>query len=61
MFDDYSRREMRDNFAPTANFTPGAGTWGPAGIVQHQPGEFILFVTFGGERGDHTFDLWARS
>ncbi len=41
LFDDYSRREVRDIFAPTANFTPGAGTWGLAGIVEHQPGEFI--------------------
>lgn len=56
LFEDYSRREVHDIFAPGTDFTPGAGLWGLQGIVEHQPGEFILFVTFGREQGDHKFD-----
>ena len=47
---------MHDIFAPDTDFTPGAGLWGIQGIVEHQPGEFLLFVTFGKEQGEHKFD-----
>jgi hypothetical protein len=56
LFEDYSRREVHDIFAPRASFSPGAGLWGLSGIVEHQPGDFVLFVTFGREQGDHLFD-----
>ena len=56
LFEDYSRREVHDIFSPETDFTPGAGLWGLQGIVQHQPGEFILLVTFGREQGEHKFD-----
>ena len=56
LFDDYSRREVHDIFAPLTDFTPGAGLWGLASIVEHQPDEFILFVTFGRAQGEHRFD-----
>lgn len=56
LFHDYSRLEVHDIFAPETDFTPGAGTWGLAGIVEFQPGEFVLFVTIGREQGDHQFD-----
>jgi hypothetical protein len=56
LFDDYSRREVHDIFAPGASFASGAGNWGLSGIVEHRPGEFALFVTFGREQGAHRFD-----
>jgi hypothetical protein len=56
LFEDYSRRDVHDIFTPNDPFTAGAGTWGLAGIVEHQPGDFVLFVTFGREQGDHKFD-----
>ena len=34
-------------FAPRTDFTPGAGLWGMQGIIEHQPGDFVVFVTFG--------------
>jgi hypothetical protein len=55
-FEDYSRRDVHDIFSPGSDFTPGAGLWGMQGIVEYQPGEFILFVTFGRVQGEHTFD-----
>jgi len=56
LFDDYSRRDVHDIFDPDSDFTPGAGSWGLAGIIEHQPGDFVLFVTFGQEQGEHQFD-----
>ena len=39
-------------------FTPQAGTWGLHGIVKipDREGDFVFFVTFGQEQGDHAFD-----
>ena len=56
LFEDYSRSEVHDIFAPNIPFTPGAGAWGMSGIIEHQPGEFVLFVTFGREQGEHRFE-----
>lgn len=56
LFEDYDRREVHDIFAPDTDFTPGAGLWGLQGIIEHRDGEFVLFVTFGREQGDHKFD-----
>ena len=36
LFDDYSRREVHDIFAPSTDFTPGAGLWGLQGIIEHK-------------------------
>jgi uncharacterized protein DUF3883/uncharacterized protein DUF3427 len=56
LFEDYTRREAHDIFAPDTDFTPGAGLWGIQGIIEHEPGEFLLFVSFGREQGGHSFD-----
>jgi hypothetical protein len=56
LFEDYSRRDVHDMFAPQTAFTPGAGLWGMQGIIEHRLGEFIVFVTFGREQGEHKFD-----
>lgn len=61
LFEDYSRREVHDIFAPQTDFTPGAGQWGLQGIIEHQPGEFLVFVTFGREQGEHKFDEGVTS
>src|SRR5215471_18928286 len=47
IFADYDRRDVHDIFSPHTNFTPGAGLWGMLGIVEYEPKEFALFVTFG--------------
>jgi hypothetical protein len=56
LFEDYSRREVHDLFDPASAFTPGAGSWGLAGIVEYEPAEFLLFVTFGRQQAQHRFD-----
>ena len=58
LYSDYSREQVRDIFAPDASFTPGAGTWGLAGIVPipNRPRDFVFLVSFGRSQGDHTFD-----
>ena len=55
---DYDRREVHDIFEPETAFTPQAGTWGLQGTVpiRHRPGDFVLFVTFGHQQGEHDFD-----
>jgi hypothetical protein len=56
LWEDYGRRDVHDIFAPDSDFTPGGGLWGIQGIVEHQPGEFLIFVTFGRKQGQHQFD-----
>ena len=56
LFEDYSRREVHDIFAPGTPFTPGAGVWGLSGIVEHRPAEFVLFMLYGREQSDYRFD-----
>lgn len=57
-FDNYSREEVHDIFASHTIFTPQTGTWGLRGIVPipGRLGDFVFFVTFGQEQGDHVFD-----
>jgi Protein NO VEIN, C-terminal/Domain of unknown function (DUF3427) len=56
LFDDYSRREVHDMFAPETPFTRGAGDWGLAGILEPRLGEFVLFVSYGRKQSNHRFD-----
>ena len=58
LWSDYSREEVHSIFSPNTVFTPQAGTWGLRGIVKipDREGDFVFFVTFGQEQGDHAFD-----
>lgn len=58
LHDDYSRSEVHDIFAPGTAFTPQTGNWGLHGIVAipSRPGDYVFFVTFGQQQGDHVFD-----
>lgn len=58
LWSDYSREEVHSIFSPNTIFTSGAGTWGLQGIIKipDREGDFIFFVTFGQEQGDHAFD-----
>ena len=57
-YEDYSREEVHDIFAPEAPFTLQRGTWGLHGIVAipDRPGDYVFFVTLGQQQGDHVFD-----
>ena len=58
LYRDYSRQEVHDIFAPDTPFTAQAGTWGLHGIVKvpEREGDFVFFVTFGQEQGDHAYE-----
>lgn len=58
LFEDYTREDVRNIFAPEDRFTRGAGTWGHAGIIRipKRPGDFIFFVSYGRTQGEHLFD-----
>jgi hypothetical protein len=58
LYHDYTRQDVHDIFAPDAPFTPQSGTWGLHGIiaVPDRPGDFVFFVTFGQQQGEHVFD-----
>jgi hypothetical protein len=58
LYSDYTRQQVHDIFAPHTPFTPQAGTWGLQGIVAipKRPGDFVFFVTFGQQQGQHVFD-----
>jgi hypothetical protein len=58
LYEDYSREEVHDLFAPDTAFTPQSGTWGVQGIVPipDRPGDFVFFVTLGQEQAGHVFD-----
>lgn len=58
IYEDYSREEVHDIFAPDTTFTPQRGTWGIQGIVPipDRPGDFVFFVTLGQEQAGHVFD-----
>jgi len=54
----YSREDVHSIFSSHTTFTPQAGTWGLQGIVRI-PGrdkDYVFFVTYGQEQGDHEFD-----
>jgi hypothetical protein len=57
-YQDYSREDVHDIFAPDTPFTPQAGTWGMHGIVSipNRSGDFVFLVTFGQQTGTHVFD-----
>lgn len=55
---DYTREDVHSIFSPNTKFTPQSGTWGLQGIVRvpARQGDWVFFVTFGKEQGDHVFD-----
>ena len=57
-YNDYSRSEVHEIFAPDTDFTRQAGTWGLQGIVQipGRDGDFVFFVTFGQRQANHIFE-----
>ena len=61
IYENYTREEVHDIFAPNTRFTPSAGTWGLHGIVKihEQPGDFVFFVTYGQRQADHQFQEWV--
>ena len=58
LYEQYSRKEVRDALEPTASYTPGAGAWGLQGVinVQGKSEHFVFFVTYGREQSGHSFD-----
>ncbi|WP_063802306.1 DUF3427 domain-containing protein [Burkholderia cepacia] len=58
LWNDYSREDVHAIFSPDTKFTPQAGTWGLQGMVRvpARRGDWVFFVTFGQEQGDHVFD-----
>jgi hypothetical protein len=58
LWNDYSREDVHGIFSPTTVFTPQAGTWGLQGMVRipDRAGDWVFFVTFGQEQGEHVFD-----
>lgn len=55
---EYQREDVHDIFSPDTVFTPQSGTWGLHGIVRvpDRPGDFVFFVTFGQQQGEHEFE-----
>lgn len=58
LYDTYSRKDVHAIFSPYTQFTPQSGTWGLQGIVSvpHRHNDFIFFVSFGSQQGEHVFD-----
>jgi len=58
LYQDYTRQEIHDIFAPNVPFTPQSGTWGLHGIIAipDRPKDFLFFVTFGQQQGTRVFD-----
>ncbi|WP_175846319.1 DUF3427 domain-containing protein [Burkholderia arboris] len=58
LWNDYTREDVHAIFSPDTKFTPQAGTWGLQGMVRvpARRGDWVFFVTFGQEQGDHVFD-----
>lgn len=58
LWSDYTREDVHSIFSPDTTFTPQAGTWGLQGIVRipDREGDWVFFVTFGQQQGDHAFD-----
>ncbi|OSZ65923.1 DUF3427 domain-containing protein [Hydrogenophaga sp. IBVHS2] len=58
LWHDYTREEVHSIFSPNTKFIPQAGTWGLQGIVRvpARQGDWVFFVTFGKEQGEHVFD-----
>lgn len=58
LWSEYSREEVHSIFSPDTDFVPQAGTWGIQGMVRvpDRENDWVFFVTFGKEQGEHTFD-----
>lgn len=58
LYTDYTREEVHEIFSPDTTFTSQAGTWGLQGIVRvpERSDDFVFFVTYGQEQGEHVFD-----
>jgi hypothetical protein len=58
LWSDYTRADVHSIFSPDTTFTPQAGTWGLQGMVKipGRKGDWIFFVTFGQQQGEHAFD-----
>ena len=57
LYQRYTRKEARDLLDPSADYTPGAGTWGLSGVIniQSEYKHFVFFVTYGQEQSGHIF------
>lgn len=55
---EYSRKDIHGIFGSGTKFTPQVGTWGLQGIVPipDRDGDYVFYVTFGKNQGDHHFD-----
>ena len=58
LWSEYSRMDVHSIFSPDTDFVPQAGTWGIQGMVRvpDRANDWVFFVTFGKEQGEHTFD-----
>lgn len=58
LYEDYSREEVHDIFAPLIPFTLQRGSWSLHKIVSiaRGPGGFVFFVAFVQEQDGHVFD-----
>jgi hypothetical protein len=58
LYEDYTREDVHDIFSPDSAFTPQRGTWGLHGIIgiPNRPNDYVLFVTYGQQAGEHVFD-----
>ena len=58
LYENYSRKDVHDIFAPDTPFTPSRGAWGMQGIIKipDRPKDFIFFVTYGQQQGEHVFE-----
>lgn len=55
---EYTRESIHAIFSPQTTFTPQTGTWGLQGMarIPDRQSDWVFFVTFGKEQGDHIFD-----
>ena len=58
LYEDYSREEVHDIFAPLIPFTLQIGSWSLHELVSiaRGPGGFVIFVAFGQQQDEHVFD-----
>ncbi len=53
LYENYSRKDVHDIFAPDTPFTPSRGAWGMQGIIKipDRPKDFIFFSPMDNNRG----------
>jgi hypothetical protein len=58
LWNDFTREDVHSIFSPETKFTSQTGTWGIHGIVRApaRQGDWVFFVTFGKQQGNHIFD-----